>query len=118
MAKRRAVVSVESFIRVAIAERSKYRSIFDAADELGMTPDSLYQKVLTHNRKMCLGANGEVDTTHPAYIEPWANPKASQTGDVGTRSRGVSVESLAALIAKAKASSVAPPAGGSDEATA
>ena len=49
--KQRAVVTLQDFLRVTIKERNTFDSIGDAANELGMTPASFKQRLITEKRR-------------------------------------------------------------------
>ena len=49
--KTRAVVTLQDFLRVTIKERNTFNSIGDAASELGMTPASFKQRLLTEKKR-------------------------------------------------------------------
>lgn len=106
MAGTRAVVSPTEFIRVCVAERSKYEKLDDAAAALGMRPASLYQKVLTWNRT-------------PEYVnlqvKPYPSPDAKGTGRGRQK---LDVASLAALFAAATQAANAADESTDDESTA
>ena len=49
--KTRAVVTLQDFLRVTIKERNTFNSIGDAASELGMTPASFKQRLITEKKR-------------------------------------------------------------------
>ena len=49
--KTRAVVTLQDFLRVTIKERNTFDSIGDAASELGMTPASFKQRLITEKKR-------------------------------------------------------------------
>ena len=49
--KTRAVVTLQDFLRVTIKERNTFNSILDAANELGMTPASFKQRLITEKKR-------------------------------------------------------------------
>ena len=49
--KQRAVVTLKDFLRVTIKERNTFNSILDAANELGMTPASFKQRLITEKKR-------------------------------------------------------------------
>jgi|TARA_Y100000296_G_scaffold72444_1_gene88824 hypothetical protein len=49
--KQRAHVTLKDFLRVTIAERNTIDNVTDAAAELGMTPASFKQRLLTEKKR-------------------------------------------------------------------
>ena len=49
--KQRAHVTLKDFLRVTIKERNTFNSILDAANELGMTPASFKQRLITEKKR-------------------------------------------------------------------
>ena len=49
--KTRAVVTLQDFLRVTIKERDIFGSVSVAADELGMTPASFKQRLMTEKKR-------------------------------------------------------------------
>jgi hypothetical protein len=49
--KTRAVVTLKDFLRVTIKERNTFDNIGDAASELGMTPASFKQRLITEKKR-------------------------------------------------------------------
>ena len=49
--KQRAVVTLQDFLRVTIKERNTFDSNGDAANELGMTPASFKQRLITEKKR-------------------------------------------------------------------
>jgi phage terminase small subunit len=49
--KQRAHVTLKDFLRVTIAERDTIDNVTDAASELGMTPASFKQRLLTEKKR-------------------------------------------------------------------
>ncbi len=44
-------VTLEDFLRVTIAQRDKFDSVQEASDELGMTPASFKQRLITSKKR-------------------------------------------------------------------
>ena len=51
MADTRVHVTLEDFLRVTIAERDHFDSVQEASDELGMTPASFKQRLITSKKR-------------------------------------------------------------------
>ena len=49
--KTRAVVSLKNFLRVTIAQRDQFNSVELACTELGMTPASFKQRLMTERKR-------------------------------------------------------------------
>ena len=58
MADTRVHVTLEDFLRVTIADRNQFDSVQEAADELGMTPASFKQRLITSKKRYPALYNG------------------------------------------------------------
>tara|TARA_R100000963_G_C4599821_1_gene73953 strand:- start:440 stop:709 length:270 start_codon:yes stop_codon:yes gene_type:complete len=58
MADTRVHVTLEDFLRVTIADRNEFDSVQEAADELGMTPASFKQRLITSKKRYPALYNG------------------------------------------------------------
>tara|TARA_R110000744_G_scaffold37280_1_gene85519 strand:- start:471 stop:737 length:267 start_codon:yes stop_codon:yes gene_type:complete len=58
MANTRVHVTLENFLRITIAERDRFDSVQEAADELGMTSASFKQRLITSKKRYPTLYNG------------------------------------------------------------